>query len=78
MSQFFRVEVIFSLSLLYHCHSQRMMHGVSYKEHKTNEHLWQQVNILAGREYYQPSSITSYHGSAMSPVVIRCPKSYYI
>ena len=26
------------------------MNGVSYREHKTNECVWQQVNILAGRQ----------------------------
>ena len=26
------------------------MFGISYREHKTNEYVWQQVNILAGQQ----------------------------
>ena len=26
------------------------MLGISYREHKTNEYVWQQVNILAGHQ----------------------------
>ena len=26
------------------------MLGISYKEHKTNEHAWQQVNVTVGRQ----------------------------
>ena len=28
--------------------------------------------------YYQPASVTSYHGWTMSAVTIRCQKSYYM
>ena len=31
--------------------------GLSYKEHKTNEYVWQQVNILAGRREFLLSTV---------------------
>ena len=41
--------------------------------------VWQQVDPSPDvRSFYcQPSSIASYHGSAMSAVMIRCRSSYY-
>ena len=56
----------------------RNMLGISYREHKTNEYIWQLVNIYAGyQELCQPSSIASYRGLAISAVMICCQKSYY-
>ena len=40
------------------------MLGISYREHKTNEYVWQQNNILAGRQELSLSTVASYHGSA--------------
>ena len=55
------------------------MLGVSCIEHKTNKCVgpWQRVNILAGRLELLMSTVTGYHGSAMSVVVIRRRRSYY-
>ena len=52
----------------------RRMFGILYREHKTNEYVWQQVSIFAGR---QELLLSSYHGSAMSVVMMRCRRSYY-
>ena len=42
--------------------------SLSHREHRTNEHVWQQVTVLAGRQKFLLLSVTSYHVSAM----IRC------
>ena len=47
------------------------------REHKTNKYVWQQVNILAGHQELLLSTVNSYHGLAMSAVMIRCQKSYH-
>ena len=43
------------------------------------EYVWQQVDILARRQelLLSTSNVASYHGSAMSVVMIRYRKSYY-
>ena len=28
----------------------KCIYGISHKEHKTNEYVWQRVNVLAGRQ----------------------------
>ena len=33
------------------------MLGISYREHKTNEYVWQQVNILAERQEFLLSTV---------------------
>ena len=55
------------------------MLGISYREHKTNDndYVWQQVDMLAGRQELLLSIVASYHGSGMSVVVIGCIRSYY-
>ena len=53
------------------------MLGVSYREHKTNEYVWQQVIIHTGRQELLLSSVASYHGSAVSLMMVRCQRSYY-
>ena len=55
----------------------RRMLGISYREHKTSECVWQQVDILARRRELLLSGVASYHGLATSVVVIRCWRSYY-
>ena len=47
----------------------RRMLGISYREHKTNEYAWQQVNVLAGHQ--EKSTVASDRGSAMSAAMIR-------
>ena len=59
----------------YKCY--RKMLATSYEEHKTNEYVWQQVSILAGRQELLLSTVASYYGSTMSVVMIRCRRSYY-
>ena len=53
----------------------RRMLGIPNIDHKTNEYVWQQD---VRNFYCQPSSVASYHDSAMSVVTIRCQKPYYI
>ena len=55
------------------------MLSVSYREHKTNAHVRQQVNVLPDirRSYSQLSTVASYHGSGMYAVMIRYRKSFY-
>ena len=53
------------------------MLGILYRGHKTNKYVWQQVNILARRQELLLSTVASYHGSAMSVVMIRCRRSDY-
>ena len=58
----------------------RTILGMSYREHKTNEYVWQQVIILAGRlrsVYCQPSGFAGFYGSAISIIMMRCRRSYY-
>ena len=53
---------------------------MSYKEHKTIEYVWQQVDIFTTRQERLLSTIKrrlSCHGSAMYVVMIRCRTSYY-
>ena len=54
----------------------RRMLGISKKEHKTNEYVWEQVTILIGRQEALLSSVASNHGLARY-VTIRCRRSYY-
>ena len=44
------------------------MLGLSYREHKTNEYIWQLVNVLARRHEFscQPYSVANYRWLAMS------------
>ena len=52
----------------------RRMLGISYREHKANEYVWQQDL----RSFCcQPSTFASYHGSDTSVAMIRCQRSYY-
>ena len=59
----------------------RMMHGMSNKEHKTNEYVWQQVNmfsvLVAGRHELLLSTAMrrKFHGSVVSAITIRCQRS---
>ena len=55
------------------CYRRRMF-GIIYREHKTNEYMRQQVNILAGRQELLLLTVTRYNGSAMPVVMIRCLK----
>ena len=41
------------------------------------EYEWQQVNVHAARQELLLPTIASYHGLAMSVVMIRCQESYY-
>ena len=50
------------------------MIGISYTDHKMNEYVWQQVNILARHRELLSLSIASYHGLAMSAGTMRCQK----
>ena len=50
----------------------KRMLGTSFKEHKTNEYAWQQVNILARSQELLLSTVASYHDLVMSAVTIRC------
>ena len=46
--------------------------NICYRQHKTNEYVQQQVNIIAGRQELLLSIVAGYHDSAMSVVMIRC------
>ena len=52
------------------------MLGISYREHKTNEYVWQQVSIVAGPQELLLSNVASSHGSTTSVAMIRCRRSY--
>ena len=54
----------------------RKMLGISYREHKTNKNVWQQVDMLAGCQALLLSTVASYHGSAMSVIMICCRRLY--
>ena len=54
----------------------RSMFAISYKDHKSNKYVWQQVSTDGRNVYCQPSSTTSYHGSVMSDVAIRYQPFY--
>ena len=43
---------------------------MSNREHKSIEYVWQQVDILARRQELLLSTVASYHGLAMSVVMI--------
>ena len=47
---------------------------ISYKEHKTNEYVWQQD---VRNFYCELPNIANYHGLATSAIMIRCQKLYY-
>ena len=49
----------------------RRMLGISYGVHKTNEYVWQ------GHQELLLPTVVSYHGSAMSIVMIMLPKINY-
>ena len=49
------------------------MLGISHREHKPNECVWQHVRSF----YCQLSNVERYHGSAMSLIMILCRNSYY-
>ena len=53
----------------------RRMLGISYRAHK---YVWQHCRSTSSSDvrsfYYQPSSIASYHGLAMSAVMMRYQK----
>ena len=70
-SWYFQSCGFWKLRRLYHVQCYRRMLGRSYIEHKTNEYLWQQVNILVGRQELLLSTVASYHGSTISVVMIR-------
>ena len=53
----------------------RRVLGISYKEHKTNENVWQQVIIIAVRQELLLPSVANYHDSVVSVVAISCQKS---
>ena len=73
--------------LLYGCESWMLLSaelerqipaiGISYAEHKTNEYVWQQVNILAGHQEILLSVVVICHGSTMPAVMMHCQNSYY-
>ena len=56
------------------------MLGISYFEHKTNDYIWQQVNVFAviRSSYLQPPNVASYRSSAMYDDTMRCRKPYLI
>ena len=51
------------LNLFYACFF--LVHGVSYREPKTNEYIWQHANSLAARQENILPIVTSYRGSTI-------------
>ena len=50
----------------------RRLFTISYREHKTKEYVWYEVDVLTRRQELLLSTVPSYHGSAISVVMIRC------
>ena len=50
----------------------RTMLGISYCKRKTDQTIWQLVDVFAGRKELLVSSIASYHGLAMFAILTDC------